>query len=147
MEFQFHHGIKKNCLPTWVIFPQEQELFAGTASESISRFQQIDINLLKKACEETNLLEYFENYSSGLDVNLDSDMNTISGGIRQKFALARAFYNSPRVLLLDEPTSHLDSQSRLKILDTIKKYREKDSLIIVATHDKDILLLAISFSC
>ncbi len=133
---------KKELSPWLGYLPQEQELFAGLASENISRFQETEFDSLKKACEDANLIEYWEGYQSGIDLNLDSDMNTISGGIRQKIALARAFYKSPKVLLLDEPTSHLDDQSRLKILDSIKRYRDKNSLVVIATHDKDLLLLA-----
>ncbi len=122
--------------------PQETELFGGLASENIARFQRIDNKKLESAYEEAGIIDLYNNYLEGKDIQLDSDINLISGGLKQRIGLARAFYGSPKLLLLDEPTANLDSGSRLKLIDTIKKYRERNSLVIVATHDRDLLLLA-----
>ena len=65
----------------------------------------------------------------------DREINTLSGGERQRVFLARALAQQPRVLLLDEPTTHLDIQHQLKILDTIRELVGDGLTAIAAIHD------------
>jgi tungstate transport system ATP-binding protein len=59
----------------------------------------------------------------------------LSGGERQRVAFARARILSPRILLLDEPTSNMDSESRGQAYDMIRRLKEEGVSIIVATHE------------
>ena len=56
---------------------------------------------------------------NGVDTVIGEDGGGISGGERQRIALARALYKSPKLLILDEATSSLDNQTEREILDTI----------------------------
>jgi len=61
----------------------------------------------------------------------------LSGGERQRVAVARAIVNSPKLLLCDEPTGSLDYESKLKVLELLRRINlEKRTTVIVATHDE-----------
>ncbi len=64
----------------------------------------------------------------------------LSGGERQRINLARALAQEPELLLLDEPTTFLDSESQQRVRDIVKSaHRETDLTVIVVSHDVDIL--------
>ena len=73
---------------------------------------------------------------------LRNDLLDIPGGLKQKIALARTFYKSPKFIVLDEPTSSLDAQFENKFLDIIKTHKERGALIVIITHNKEILKMA-----
>jgi putative ABC transport system ATP-binding protein len=62
----------------------------------------------------------------------------MSGGEQQRVAIARALVNNPRIILADEPTGNLDSQSSHNIMDVLLEQRKKGITIIIVTHEEDI---------
>ncbi|MGI6213848.1 MAG: ATP-binding cassette domain-containing protein [Christensenellales bacterium] len=73
----------------------------------------------------------------GLSKEYNKKPNQLSGGQMQRVAIARAIINSPEVLLLDEPTGALDTQTSIQILDLIKEIA-KDKLVIMVTHNAEL---------
>jgi len=68
--------------------------------------------------------------------------NEISGGQRQRAAIARALINTPKVLFADEPTGNLDSKNAKIVFDLFKKLSSEGMTIIVATHNKELAEIA-----
>jgi putative ABC transport system ATP-binding protein len=66
-------------------------------------------------------------------------VDALSGGERQRVALARALLSSPAVLLLDEPTAHLDGPRSVELLDRLVSLAASGSAIVIATHDPRLL--------
>ncbi|MDD4164054.1 MAG: ABC transporter ATP-binding protein/permease [Eubacteriales bacterium] len=73
----------------------------------------------------------------GLEDQLHKKPNQMSGGQMQRVAIARALVNNPDILLADEPTGALDSQTSTQVMDILKEI-SKEKLIIMVTHNSDI---------
>lgn len=90
---------------------------------------------IEKAIKDTkvkSLLNYV-----GLSSYINKNINELSGGEKQRIAIARSLINSPSVLLCDEPTGSIDKNNSEKIMEIIKNY-SKDNLVIIVTHDTSL---------
>ena len=71
----------------------------------------------------------------GLGHRLHYETSKLSGGEKQRVAMARALVNNPRMILADEPTGNLDSQSGGIVMDTLKQLNQKGHAVVLVTHE------------
>lgn len=64
--------------------------------------------------------------------------NELSGGQKQRVSIARALIAQPKVILADEPTGALDSQTSLEVMEVLKEINEQGITVIIVTHEHDI---------
>ena len=76
--------------------------------------------------------------SVGLGKRTKSDVNKLSGGQSQRVAISRALINRPKVILADEPTGNLDSETGKSIVELLIELAEKGTTIVIVTHDPRI---------
>lgn len=76
----------------------------------------------------------------GIDHLYDHSVLSISGGERQLVLVARALAQEPRLLLLDEPTSHLDLSNKYRLVQILKGLQESGTTILMTTHEPDLAL-------
>jgi ABC-type lipoprotein export system ATPase subunit len=75
----------------------------------------------------------------GLENRLNHTPKELSGGEQQRVAIARSLINKPKLILADEPTGSLDSKNADLILDMFINFKNEDSLLIFATHNKSLV--------
>ncbi|WP_440765800.1 ABC transporter ATP-binding protein [Natronorubrum sp. DTA7] len=114
------------------LIPQDPALVPGSVFENVARGPI----LRDEPVDETRLEELLERL--GLAGYEDRDVEELSGGEKQRVAIARTLLNEPDVLLLDEPTSHLDSAAEERVealLDDL--IRDLDLTVVMVTHDEE----------
>jgi cell division transport system ATP-binding protein len=75
----------------------------------------------------------------GMEDRINALPPSLSGGEQQRIAVARAVVGNPKIILADEPTGSLDSDSASVIMDLLKGVHKRGATVIIATHDKDII--------
>jgi len=115
-------------------------------------FQSFNLISFKNAMENVALPLYYQGVSRkkrntlameyldrmGLKDWAEHMPNELSGGQKQRIAIARAMISQPKVILADEPTGALDSQTSLEVMDLFREINKSGITIIIVTHEKDI---------
>jgi len=112
---------------------QETQIFNDTVANNI-RIAKLDASLaeIKNACQKASINEFIEKLPDGYNTNVGELGENFSGGERQRIGLARAFLHNAPFLLLDEPTSNLDSLNEAVILKSIKEEAEGKTVVLVS---------------
>lgn len=118
--------------------PQDSYIFEGTIKENITFFEDKTINekLYKLALGFSGLDQLFENGKLNEDQYIKDNGVDISGGQKQRISIARAIYKDRSVLILDEATNALDTESEKNILHNLKELKTK-KMIFLVSHNKN----------
>lgn len=115
------------------IVPQEVMLFAGTIKENIA-YGNTDATEeeIIEAARQANAWEFISNFPDGLATLVGDRGVQLSGGQKQRVAIARAILKNPKILILDEATSSLDSESEKLVQEALDKLMKNRTSIVIA---------------
>jgi ATP-binding cassette, subfamily B, bacterial MsbA len=121
---------------------QDGDLLTGTARHNISYgVPNVDAGLVERVAREVHAHDFLNLMPQGYDTNLGTRGGLLSGGQRQRVALARALICKPDLLVLDEATSAIDTETELAIQSAISSFADRSAIIIIA-HRASTLMMA-----
>jgi len=126
--------LKLECLRNQIsLVLQEPMLFSGTLADNI-RYGRLDASMddVVEAAKGANAHDFIERLPEGYDTELGEGGHQLSGGERQRICVARAFIRNAPILILDEPTSSIDSRTELVILDALDRLMEGRTSLMIA---------------
>lgn len=113
--------------------PQDAFLFTGTIEENLTMgIDKIGHDKIKKVCEVVGIHDFIMSLPFQYQTMIGENGINISGGQKQKIALARAVLRDTKILILDEPTSNIDEKSELKLWENLFDYLKECTVIIIA---------------
>lgn len=120
---------------TIAYIPQDVFLMDDTLRRNVA-FGEFDKDIkdhkVRSALEKAELTNFVKENLQGLDLVIGERGIKVSGGEKQRIAIARALYQEPEILVMDEATSSLDNFTEKKIMESIIKLKEKHTVIIIA---------------
>ena len=111
--------------------PQSIYLFDGTVAENVSFGSTQDEERIKTALKKANIWDFLSQ-KEGINTLVGDGGIQLSGGQQQRIGIARALYDDPEILVLDEATSSLDTETEQKIMDEIYSVSANKTLIVIA---------------
>jgi PrtD family type I secretion system ABC transporter len=119
--------------------PQDVELFAGTVAENIARLGEPDASEVIRAAQRAHVHELILRLPKGYDSEIGDAGQSLSPGQRQRIALARALYGSPRLVVLDEPNANLDNDGDEALIRTLRVLREEGATVVIIAHRPSLI--------
>ena len=112
---------------------QDVFLFSGTVRSNILlRMEDIGDDKVMEACRQVNAVKIIEKLPAGLDEEVRERGNNFSAGQRQLISFARTIIHGPEVMILDEATANIDTETEVLIQDSLDKLMNIGTLLIVA---------------
>jgi ATP-binding cassette subfamily B protein len=127
-----HESLTKNI----IYIPQHPKLFDRTIYENLSYGTKYTEKEIRKIINTYNLDKFFRKFENHILTNVGKEGSKLSGGQKQIMAIFRAIIQQKSIILLDEPTSSLDKETKEIFMELISYIRNKT--IIVVTHDASI---------
>ncbi|MFS0614182.1 thiol reductant ABC exporter subunit CydD [Lederbergia ruris] len=114
--------------------PQHPHIFSGTVAENIRLYApDSSMEKVKEAADKVGLTELVSRFPNGLEEKIGQGGRSLSGGEEQRVALARGLLQNRPIMLLDEPTAHLDIETEYELKQAMLPLME-EKLVFFATH-------------
>jgi ABC-type multidrug transport system fused ATPase/permease subunit len=131
---------------TVALVPQEPVLLQGSVFDNIKFFRDFDERAVIDAAKSAHLHEDVVRMPDGYDTPVGEGGGALSGGQKQRLAIARALIGSPKLIVLDEPTSAVDGRTEKLIRQTLSELRDHVTVVIIShrietTAQCDLLLV------
>ncbi|MFT7110378.1 MAG: ATP-binding cassette subfamily C protein EexD [Psychrobacter glaciei] len=131
---QMNKDVREQFSPHIGYLPQEVELFDGTVAENIARFTEAEPEAITNAAITSGAHELILSLPKGYETRVGPSGSNLSGGQRQRIGLARAIFNQPSIVILDEPSSNLDQEGSVALLNTIDSLQQKNTTVVMVAH-------------
>ncbi len=115
--------------------PQSIDLAPGTIAQNIARFTEAQPEEIYQAARDAGAHDVILSLADGYETQIGPNGVGLSGGQKQLIGLARAFFRSPVLLLLDEPTANLDGETANTVIGALQSRAAIGSIVITSTHD------------
>lgn len=122
--------------------PQNIELFPGSIKENIARMADGNDDAIIMATQKTGVHQMILKFPHGYETVLKDAGAHLSGGQKQRIGLARALYNDPCLIVLDEPNASLDLEGENLLIKTLIAEKEAHKTIVLISHKPNVLQIA-----
>jgi ATP-binding cassette, subfamily C, bacteriocin exporter len=130
---QFIHY--KNLRQLIGVIPQQLNLFSGNIIENIALGDSFpNIQRILDLSKQLGITEFVEKLPNGFETQIGENGAMLSGGQKQRIAIARALYKNPEILLMDEATSSLDTNSERIVKEVIDDFKKQGKTIVIIAH-------------
>ncbi|PAQ08388.1 type I secretion system permease/ATPase [Mesorhizobium temperatum] len=120
--------------------PQDVQLFPGSIKANIARMREdVDDGAIYEAAKLADVHELIASLPHGYETFVAADGAPLSGGQKQRIALARAFFGGPRLVVLDEPNSNLDTAGELALSRALQQAKEQRITMVTITQRPALL--------
>ena len=117
--------------------PSDNFVFSGTVKDNICMRSPVDKNKFDEVCKAANIHDLISSFKLKENENINESGNNLYTRSRVRIAIARALYAGTSIIIFDEPTANLDSES-VKLFVKMIKLFSKDKICIIVTHDDSV---------
>lgn len=114
--------------------PQEIEFFEGTIAENIARLGAVDSEKVIAAAKAIGIHETILSLPKGYETPLGETGHALTGGQKQRLAIARAIYGDPVYVVMDEPNANLDDDGERALIRLVLELKKRGALLIFSSH-------------
>ncbi|AGX88504.1 type I secretion system permease/ATPase [Candidatus Symbiobacter mobilis] len=133
----------RNDLGTHIGYvPQDIALFEGTVADNIARLGDVDPDKVVRAAQAIGLHETILGLPQGYDTPIGESGHPITGGQKQRLAIARALYGDPVLVVFDEPNANLDDDGERALATLLAQLKERKAVVVFSSHRPKLVGLA-----